>query len=470
MLGKLSFRNAKRQAKDYMIYFITIVIAVALMFSFNSLAQSRDIAELSDIMKNFSKSIMFINILIVFVMIWLINYTMKFMLEKRSKEFGTYQILGIEKKDISNMFTLENILIGMIAFVVGTLLGTLFYQVLTSIIMNLFVQPYQITIDFSLKAVAVTALYFFSIFLLVLFNHRKKIRKTKVYDLLYADKQNENNYIKQAKGNLFLFAISIFLLLGGLLLLNSDFKNPEESFGKKTVMTVVIWIIGIYLFYISFSSFIVRRYLENKKRKYQKNHLFLYRNLTSKINTMSATLGTIAMLFTFIIIGGNVALLMNGMFYNEIEMGYPFEIMISNPDEDFTRYKEFIEKNAKVMDMYQYKTYQDGHREYMGLTDYNHLRNMLGYETIDLKDDEVIINCLRTKKHAFEEQIKKTDKIDVANTWLKIKEIRTENLAQLGFNGYYSIYVVPDRYVSDLKKWEENSLNDSEYSFSRIFP
>ena len=158
MLGKLSFRNAKRQAKDYMIYFITIVIAVALMFSFNSLAQSRDIAELSDIMKNFSKSIMFINILIVFVMIWLINYTMKFMLEKRSKEFGTYQILGIEKKDISNMFTLENILIGMIAFVVGTLLGTLFYQVLTSIIMNLFVQPYQITIDFSLKAVAVTAL------------------------------------------------------------------------------------------------------------------------------------------------------------------------------------------------------------------------------------------------------------------------------------------------------------------------
>ena len=122
------------------------------------------------------------------------------------------------------------------------------------------------------------------------------------------------------------------------------------------------------------------------------------------------------------------------------------------------------------MDMYQYKTYQDGHREYMGLTDYNHLRNMLGYETIDLKDDEVIINCLRTKKHAFEEQIKKTDKIDVANTWLKIKEIRTENLAQLGFNGYYSIYVVPDRYVSDLKKWEENSLNDSEYSFSRIFP
>ena len=85
ILGKLSFRNAKRQAKDYVIYFITIVMAVALLFSFNSIAVSNDIAELSSSMKNFSKSIMGMNSIIVLIMVWLINYTMKFMLEKRSK-------------------------------------------------------------------------------------------------------------------------------------------------------------------------------------------------------------------------------------------------------------------------------------------------------------------------------------------------------------------------------------------------
>ena len=104
MLGKLSLRNAKRQAKDYVIYFMTIVMAVALLFSFNSIAASSDIAELSSSMKSFSKAIMGINLVVVFVMVWLIHYTMKFMLEKRSKEFGTYQILGIEKKDIANIF------------------------------------------------------------------------------------------------------------------------------------------------------------------------------------------------------------------------------------------------------------------------------------------------------------------------------------------------------------------------------
>ena len=132
MLGKLSLRNAKRQAKDYIIYFITIVISVALIFSFNSIAFSKDIQELSEMMKYFNTSIVVVSVIVVLVIAWLVNYTMKFMLEKRSKEFGTYQILGIEKKDISNIFILENVFIGITALIVGIAVGTLLYQLLTS--------------------------------------------------------------------------------------------------------------------------------------------------------------------------------------------------------------------------------------------------------------------------------------------------------------------------------------------------
>lgn len=74
--------------------------------------------------------------------------------------------------------------------------------------------------------------------------------------------------------------------------------------------------------------------------------MFLFRNLTSKINTMSVTMGTIALMFTIILIGSNVALLLNGMLNNEIEMGYPFEIMISSENGDFSEYKDYIQKNA----------------------------------------------------------------------------------------------------------------------------
>ncbi len=479
MLGKLSFRNAKRQSKDYCIYFITVIISVALMFSFNSIATSNDISELSSYMAFFSKAISGISILIILVMAWLINYCMRFMLEKRSKEFGTYQILGIEKKSISNIFTLENLMIGGIAFIIGIAIGTFVYQILTSIIMNLFNQPYQIEISFSIKAVGMTAIYFFGIFALVLLNCRRKIKKTKVYDLLYADKKNENNIIKNAKGNIIIFAVSIALLVGAILINNNEFANASNMTGRNIFIAIIMLIVGIYLFYISISSFIVKRYLNNKSRKYKKDNMFLYRNLTSKINTMSFSLGTIALMFTIILIGGNVALLMNNLINNEIEMGYPYEIMISTQDGDFSKYKEYIEKNTKVKDMYEYRLYNIkgigiskafektpfngwSDREIdsvLSLTTYNKLREILGYEKVNLQDDEIMINCLKTAKGVFEKYIKENNRIKILGRDVKIKEIRNESIAQVGFNGDYYAIIVPDSLIPLIEK-EDQRLRD----------
>ncbi len=482
MLGKLSFRNAKRQAKDYCIYFITVIISVALMFSFNSIATSNDISELSSYMASFSKAISGISILIVLVMAWLINYCMRFMLEKRSKEFGTYQILGIEKKSISNIFTLENIMIGGIAFIIGIALGTFIYQILTSIIMNLFNQPYQIEISFNIKAVGMTAIYFFGIFALVLLNCRRKIKKTKVYDLLYADKKNENNIIKNAKGNIILFVVSIVLLVGAVLINNNEFSNSSNMEGRNIFIAIIMLILGIYLFYISISSFIVKRYLNNKSRKYKKDNMFLYRNLTSKINTMSLSLGTIALMFTIILIGGNVALLMNNMINNEIEMGYPYEIMISTADGDFSKYKEYIQKNTKVKDIYEYRLYNikgiglstafektpfkgaiDKEIDsVLSLTTYNKLREILGYEKVDLQDDEIIINCLKTAKGGLEKYTKENDKTKIVGKDVKIKEIRSENIAQVGFNGWYYAIIVPDSLIPLIEKEDQRLRNKND--------
>ena len=450
MLGKLSFRNAKRQAKDYIIYFITVIISVALMFSFNSIATSNDISELASWMKHFSKSITGISIIIILVMAWLINYTMSFMLEKRSREFGTYQILGIEKKSISNMFTLENLIIGGIAFVVGIVVGTFLYQIFTSIIMNLFSRAYRIEIIFDLKAVAMTAIYFFGIFGLVLLNCRRKIKKTKVYDLLYADKKNENNIIKNSKGNIIIFILSVLLLVGALIITHK----------------------------------------ENKSRKYKKDNMFLYRNLTSKINTMSVSIGTIALMFTIIIIGGNVALLMNNMLSNEIEMGYPFEVMVSSADGEFSKYKEYIETNAEVKDIYEYRLYNikktgiskafDGTQfegagieeidTVISLTDYNKLREILGYEKVTLQDNEVIINCLKTVKDPLDNYIKENNNIRVVENDVKIKEIRGENLAQVGFNGYYYLIIVPDSLIPEVEQEDRNLRNNAGDSYYLDFP
>ena len=90
MLGKLAYRNAKRSIKDYLIYLITITLSFSLILAFNLVASSDEVAALSSGMSTFKNVLIFVNIVIVFVVCFLINYTTKFMFEKEAKNSNIY--------------------------------------------------------------------------------------------------------------------------------------------------------------------------------------------------------------------------------------------------------------------------------------------------------------------------------------------------------------------------------------------
>ena len=318
-------------------------------------------------------------------------------------------------------------------------------------------------------------------------NCRRKIKKTKVYDLLYASKKNENNIVKKSKGNIFVFILSIILLLSALFITYKQFLDVNQMSDKQIFIAIILLIIGIYLFYIGLSSFIIKRFINNKKRKYKNNNMFLYRNLASKINTMSFTTATITLMFTIILIGGNVALLMNNMLNNEIEMGYPYEIMISTADGDFSKYKEYIEDNAEVKAMYEYKMYyiketgiskaledtilkdKTGNIENVfSLTDYNQLREIAGYDKLELQENEILINCMKTLEKPFKEYIKENNEINMFGQKMTIKDVRSENIAQVGFNGSYYAIIVPDKLIP-LAEFEEESIRNQENGEYQIY-
>ena len=78
MLGKLAYRNTKRNIKDYLIYLITVTASFSLIFAFNLVASSDEIVKLCSSMDAFKNSLFAVNILIIFVICFLINYTTKF--------------------------------------------------------------------------------------------------------------------------------------------------------------------------------------------------------------------------------------------------------------------------------------------------------------------------------------------------------------------------------------------------------
>ena len=212
MLGKLAVRNTKRSIKDYLIYLITVTIAFSLIFAFNLVASSEEVIELSTGMDTFKYILAFVNVVIIFVICFLINYTTKFMFEKRSKELGTYMLLGIRKKEIARLLVIENVLLAICALVLAIPLGFIFSQFVSLVIVNLLGIPEVIFISINFVSIGLLAIYFLAIYVLVLLNLLRRIRKMTVHDFLYFDKQNEKKMFRSNKKRNIIFVLSVILV------------------------------------------------------------------------------------------------------------------------------------------------------------------------------------------------------------------------------------------------------------------
>lgn len=115
MLNKLSFRNMKRSLRDYLVYVLTMMVVTALMYAFNSLIFQNGLTSYYELEGLMEIMIGLATVFIVLIVAWLINYMVRFMLEKRSTEFGIYLLLGMKKKTIARLYMRGNMLLGGVA-------------------------------------------------------------------------------------------------------------------------------------------------------------------------------------------------------------------------------------------------------------------------------------------------------------------------------------------------------------------
>lgn len=248
MLKELSIRNAKRQSKDYLLYFITLACTVSFMYAFNSLI-------FSDIMKAFPGTdvlaymIIVASLLIVLIMGWIIGYMTKYMLKKRSREFSIYMISGIPNRSINRLIFYENVLTGFFAFVPGLFAGILFSQLLEAIISSMFGMMYVLSMGIFLMCkqplgngydvlVGIVWLvlflmgFFLSVptFLIIQFDNREKWKYTKNRLVLFRSftaKIRSTSMIMGVLSVLFMLSIT-FMGAGTAVYMIAD-KNIEQS-------------------------------------------------------------------------------------------------------------------------------------------------------------------------------------------------------------------------------------------------
>ena len=480
MLSKLAWRNAKRSFKDYIIYLITVTLAFSLVFSFNLIISSKDILELTHVMNSLQPAIIFISFIVLFVIGWLIHYTMKFMLQKRSKEFGTYMLLGIEKKEIIKMFLIENLLLGIGCLLLSFFIGFVFGQFLTMIIMNIFELPYRVNLSFGIMPFLLTSGYFIIIYLFVLLRANQKIKKMKLQELLYLDKTNESKIYKQKKHRAIVFLISFVLGIIAFLLFHRGMimsvKNLSGSPMPLIFGSLVLIIFSIYGVSFSFADFLKSIALKNKKWKYQKDHLFIVRQFTSKVKTMGFTLGTLSLLITLTFLALNVSNAFQGVFENQTESSAPYDIMIYNLYSDteeaigkentsLTEYMDLIESNYTIEEQVTYNVYTNrtttirenisdgvvGYQPfdcYLKLSDYNKLLQMRGMKPISMQQDEFYIHTFRDVSKEIANYLEEHPEITVNGTTLKSHGFTDYKYTTSWSRGSSYIVIVPD-YVID---------------------
>ena len=484
MLYKLAFRNAKRSLSDYAVCLITVTLSFSLMFSFGLVASSDAISGLSEGMDTFQMILDFINIIILFVICFLINYTTKFMFTKRSREFGMYLLLGIRRGKVIRMFLLEILLLGLFALALSFPAGFMISQVISMIIVGAFGIPEVIFITFDPAPAGMLVLYFAGACLLVLLNMGWKMRRMSIRGFLDMEKENEKKMLRSAgRRNLF-FCISVLLGVLGFLVWNSQFDtnvNSDQSVMYWLMLGIVLFIISIYGVSVTAGDMLLTQVLRKKSIKYTGDHLFIARTFSSKVRSMSVTMGTLSMLVVLTLLSLNVSYLNQGMSGYTLELEAPYDVDVFDDYEDreiLNDYIPFVEEDYHIEETFTFDVCKEPKMQLfpitgslgsntdfdpvISLSTYNTLLEMKGREAVFLADDEYIILADRQLVSRFEEA-SRIDTITLTDgSTLDLKMI-TDTGYWMSITNYASfIAVFPDRCVEGLEPVESHLIIDTE--------
>ena len=300
MLFKLSFRNITRSIKDYAIYFFTLVLGVTLFYVFNSVGSQAAVLELNNsrklIVDLLAKILSGMSVLVVFILGALIIYASRFLIKRRNKEFAIYLTLGMSKRKISRLLFFETLMMGVISLGVGLLLGIGVSQLISVLIAKLFeTNMDKFTFVFSEKAFFDTILYFGLIYLIVIFFNTVIVGRLKIIELLHGSKKSEKAFLKNPLLRAIVFLISAGVLGYAYWWVNNDKVSLMDRV-YNLLWPVIAGVVSTFLIFWSLSGLIMEIVTRSKKFYFKGLNSFVFRQISSKVNTAVISMSLISLL------------------------------------------------------------------------------------------------------------------------------------------------------------------------------
>ena len=357
MLCKLAWGNVRRAGRDYLVYLLTLTLGVTVFYAFNTISMQVDIAGIDEegLAQVMGSILGDLTYFLAGVMAFLMVYANNFIMKRRKKEFGLYQVLGMGRGRVATIMALETVIVSVVAFVAGIVLGVGLSQLMTFFTASLFkTQIANFHFFFSVHAFNLTLACMLVMFVLTLLLNLRAVRRTKLIELMGAERRNESIKTRNPWIAIAIFAVGAVLvgvayyrlLRDGFPLTATDSKLQEamNQFGITTAMVTV----GTFALFWGLSGMLIKL-LQSLRGVYWRGlNMFTVRQLAAKVNTVCFSMGVIAMLLflaiTSVTCGMSIANVMNENLerYNPVDVSQTYVYYTPDTLDYYKGYKGYV--------------------------------------------------------------------------------------------------------------------------------
>ena len=324
---RMAWTNLRKNAKIFLPYILTCIGCIAMFYIIGALYRD-------DGLENAFGAGALIPILGfgcfvvgLFSVIFLF-YTNSFLVKRRKKEFGLYNILGMEKKHIARVMFWETVMTSVFSLAMGLVVGILLHKLCALLIVQMVSLDAEVSISFALSpaAMGAAAALYCCIFLLNFLSNIRQIQKAKPVDLLRGGQVGE----REPKTKWVLAILGTFLLLGGYYI-SITTQDPIAAL-NNFFLAVILVILGTYCLFTTGSIAVLKGLRRKKSYYYQTKHFITVSGMIYRMKRNAVGLANICILSTAVLVTISVTTAMYIGVADVVAQQYPRDIIINAED------------------------------------------------------------------------------------------------------------------------------------------
>lgn len=292
-LFSIASNNIKKNFKNYWSFFLSSTFSVFVLYLFMSIVNNELVKKQLGSMQKFIVLFSVASSLIAFFSAFFIWYSNSFFVKARKKEFATYMLLGMSKKQVAGLNIIENFIITALAFIAGIILGLMFNKLFIMLLLQCINVSGSVKFGFSLKAIKYCFIVFGSVFVLTAVHSTTLIYKDSLIDLFNASKKAERGL--KVSFITFIIGLSALFLLGYGYYLSC--KKLAEHFTLAPAVILLV-IAGSILFFTSTVSVLIHIKKSNERHLYSGTRLISTSQLNYRYKGNVGALSVIAITTT----------------------------------------------------------------------------------------------------------------------------------------------------------------------------